>query len=88
MLSLLRAWRERGWSEIDAAAYAQAWQRFGGSVATHPLIVERLAALARIPVRYLGWFAGGELLAIRLRGIHQRGGIEVPVVMFDEVRDG
>lgn len=63
MLSLLRAWRERGWSEIDAAAYAQAWQRFGGSVATHPLIVERLAGLARIPVRYLGWFAGGELLA-------------------------
>lgn len=63
MLSLLRAWRERGWSEIDATAYAQAWQRFGGSVATHPLIVERLAAHARIPVRYLGWFAGGELLA-------------------------
>ncbi|WP_300454011.1 GNAT family N-acetyltransferase [Accumulibacter sp.] len=63
MLSLLRAWRERGWSEIDGAAYAQAWQRFGGSVATHPQVVERLAGLAGIPVRYLGWFAGGELLA-------------------------
>ena len=63
MLSLLRAWRERGWSEIDAAAYAEAWHRFGGSVATHPLVVERLAALVRIPVRYLGWFAGARLLA-------------------------
>ena len=63
LLNPLRAWRERGWTEIDAGAYAQAWQHFGGSVATHPVIVERLAGLARIPVRYLGWFAGGELLA-------------------------
>jgi hypothetical protein len=63
MLSRLRAWRERGWTVIDAAAYAQAWQRFGGSVATHPVVVERLAALARIPVRYLGCFADGQLLA-------------------------
>jgi hypothetical protein len=63
MLSRLRAWRERGWTVIDAAAYAQAWQRFGGSVATHPIVVERLAALARIPVRYLGCFADGQLLA-------------------------
>ena len=61
MLSYLRAWRERGWAPIDAVTYAQAWQRFGGSVATHPLVVERLAGLAGIEVRYLGWFAQGEL---------------------------
>ena len=52
MLSYLRAWREHGWTPIDAAAYADAWQRFGGSVATHPQVVERLAGLARLPVRY------------------------------------
>ncbi|EXI71584.1 MAG TPA: GNAT family N-acetyltransferase [Candidatus Accumulibacter phosphatis] len=63
MLSLLRRWRERGWTPIGAADYAHAWQLFGGSVATHPAIVERLSALAEIPVRYLGCFAGGELLA-------------------------
>jgi hypothetical protein len=63
MLSLLRAWRERGWTQIDAASYAQAWECFGGSVATYPVVVERLADLARIPVRYLGWFAGDQLLA-------------------------
>jgi len=63
MLSLLRSWRERGWSEVDAAVYAEAWQRFGGSVATHPVIVERLANLARIHVRYLAWSVGGEVLA-------------------------
>jgi hypothetical protein len=63
MLSLLRAWRERGWTPIDAARYAQAWECFGGSVATYPVVVERLADLARIPVRYLGWFVGDQLLA-------------------------
>lgn len=63
MLSHLRAWRERGWTPIDAATYADTWQRFGGSVATHPQVVERLAELAGIPVRYLGWQVGGELQA-------------------------
>ncbi|MBH2032854.1 MAG: GNAT family N-acetyltransferase [Pseudomonadales bacterium] len=63
MLNRLRAWRERGWTPIDAAAYAAAWQRFGGSVATHPQVVERLAGLAGIPVRYLGWLEHGELQA-------------------------
>ena len=63
MLNRLRAWRERGWSPISAGDYAAAWQRFGGSVATHPEVVERLAALAGIPVRYLGWLEHGELQA-------------------------
>ncbi|MFK3773866.1 antimicrobial resistance protein Mig-14 [Pseudomonas sp. NPDC089406] len=63
MLNHIQAWRERGWEVIDAAAYGQAWQQFGGSVATHPLVVEQLADLAQIPVRYLGWLQGGELKA-------------------------
>ncbi|UVL19854.1 antimicrobial resistance protein Mig-14 [Pseudomonas sp. B21-023] len=63
MLNHLKAWRERGWQVVDAAEYNDAWQRFGGSVATHPLVVEQLADLAGIPVRYLGWFQGGELKA-------------------------
>jgi len=63
MLNLLKAWRERGWTVIDGATYAQAWQRFGGSVATHPRVLEPLAELAQIPVRYLGWYQGNELKA-------------------------
>lgn len=63
MLSHWRPWREQGWTEIDAAGYAEAWHRLGGSVATHPSVVERLSQLARIPVRYLGWFETGELKA-------------------------
>jgi CelD/BcsL family acetyltransferase involved in cellulose biosynthesis len=63
MLNHLQGWRERGWTVIDAATYSQAWQRFGGSVATHPLVIEQLADLAQIPVRYLGWEHNGELKA-------------------------
>ncbi|MET3456943.1 hypothetical protein ABIC88_003525 [Pseudomonas kilonensis] len=63
ILSYWRAWRENGWTPIDAVAYAQAWQQFGGSVATHPDVVERLAGLVGIPVRYLGWVVAGRLCA-------------------------
>lgn len=63
MLNRFQGWRERGWSVVDASVYSEAWQRFGGSVATHPQVVERLAGLADIPVRYLAWEQGGELKA-------------------------
>ncbi|KDN99516.1 antimicrobial resistance protein Mig-14 [Pseudomonas donghuensis] len=63
MLNHIQGWRERGWTQIDAATYAQVWHQFGGSVATHPLVVEQLADLAQIPVRYLGWQHNGELKA-------------------------
>ena len=63
MLNRFQGWRERGWASVDAPTYAAAWQRFGGSVATHPLVVERLAALADIPVRYLAWEQNGEVKA-------------------------
>ncbi|NBA93966.1 antimicrobial resistance protein Mig-14 [Pseudomonas sp. R5(2019)] len=63
MLNRIRSWRERGWTAVDAATYAQAWQRFGGSVATHPLVIEQLAEVAGIPVRYLAWEQGGEVQA-------------------------
>lgn len=63
MLNRLQGWRERGWSVIDASTYEQTWNRFGGSVATHPLVVAQLAAMADIPVRYLAWEHGGEIKA-------------------------
>lgn len=63
MLNRFQGWRERGWCVVDAPAYNEAWQRFGGSVATHPQVIERLAGLAQIPVRYLAWEQAGELKA-------------------------
>ena len=56
MLSSFRFWREQGWHEISAEEYAVAWLSLGGSVATHPQVVERLADLAGIAVRYLAVF--------------------------------
>jgi hypothetical protein len=61
MLNCFQGWRERGWAPVEAEVYAQAWQRYGGSVATHPQVIERLAELAQISVRYLGWEQDGEL---------------------------
>lgn len=63
MLNRLQGWRERGWSVVDAQTYEQAWARFGGSVATHPLVVAQLAEMAEIPVRYLAWQQSGETKA-------------------------
>ena len=63
MLNRLQGWRERGWAVVDAQTYAEAWQRYGGSVATHPMVVERLAQLAGIPVRYLAWEQNGDVKA-------------------------
>ncbi len=63
MLNRFQGWRERGWAVVDAPVYSEAWHRFGGSVATHPQVVERLAGLAEIPVRYLAWEQGGDVQA-------------------------
>jgi CelD/BcsL family acetyltransferase involved in cellulose biosynthesis len=63
MLQFLQPWRERGWRAIDATTYAETWQRYGGSVVTHPDVIERLTRLAGIPVRYLGWEKQGEWVA-------------------------
>ena len=63
MLKVFRGWRERGWTEIDRHAYEQAWQRFGGSFATHPEVVERLSTFVDIELRYLGWVVDGDVVA-------------------------
>jgi len=63
MLNRFQSVRERGWTQVDAQAYEHTWQRYGGSVATHPQVVERLAAFAGIPVRYLAWEQGSDVKA-------------------------
>ena len=63
MLTMFRGWRERGWTEIDRETYEQAWQRFGGSFATHPVVVERLSGFVGVELRYLGWLVDGAVVA-------------------------
>ena len=50
---MMRWWRERGWSLCSADEYREIWQRYGGSVATNPDVVERLSDFSGIGVRYL-----------------------------------
>lgn len=63
MLNYFQAYRERGWQDISAQEYRAAWQAFGGSVMTHPDVVERLANLASLNVHYLGWYENQQLVA-------------------------
>jgi hypothetical protein len=70
MLNRIAFFRERGWTEISAEDYAVCWQRYGGSVATHPAFVERLSRLAGIPVRYLGWHLPESVAAMPVWGRH------------------
>ncbi|MBX8494344.1 GNAT family N-acetyltransferase [Pseudomonas cichorii] len=63
MLGHLRSWRERGWTPVDASEYARIWERYGGSVATHPQVIERLSSLVGIPVRYLAVVRYGQAIA-------------------------
>lgn len=63
VLNRFRSFRERGWQEIDAATYAEAWACHGGSVITHPGVVARLSGLADLPVRYLGRIREGRVEA-------------------------
>ncbi|MBX8514633.1 GNAT family N-acetyltransferase [Pseudomonas cichorii] len=63
MLGHLRSWRERGWTPVDASEYARIWERYGGSVATHPQVIERLSSLVGIPVRYLAVVRDGQAIA-------------------------
>jgi hypothetical protein len=63
VLNRWQFFRERGWQEIDAGSYAAAWDRYGGSVVTHPDVVVRLSGLAGIPVRYLGQVQEGRVVA-------------------------
>lgn len=63
LLNRCRRWREQGWTPISAADYGAAWQRWGGSVITHPEIVHALSTLADARVDYLGWHENGVLHA-------------------------
>lgn len=62
-MSLLDWWRQRGWQEIDGAAYQDAYAQFGGSVITHPQFIASVSSLVNIPLRYFGYFQDDKLVA-------------------------
>lgn len=73
-MSVLNWWRQRGWKEIDGAAYEHAHNLFGGSVITHPQFIKSISSLTQIPLRYFGWFDKDTLLAaVPVWGSHIAG---------------
>ncbi len=63
-MDVFRVWREHGLCEVNVSDYEQAWQRFGGSVITHPLIVKTMSDMTSMPLRYLGYEHKGILTGV------------------------
>jgi len=63
VVDLLKFWREKGWELITAEDYRSIWQRYGGSVITHPEIIGRISDLADMSLTYRGWYEQGQLQA-------------------------
>lgn len=53
----------RSWRTISAQDYQFAFERFGGSFAVHPRVVDLVCALADRPARYMGLERGTEIVA-------------------------
>lgn len=53
----------RAWQTISAQDYQLTFDRFGGSFAVHPRVVDLVSALADRPVRYMGLTSGTEIIA-------------------------
>jgi len=51
----IQSWREKGWEETSADVYARAYEQYGGSVITHPGIIQKISLLAGIPLRFLAY---------------------------------
>ncbi len=52
------------WATITHTQYAIAWNKWGGSVATHPDIVRRLSNLCGIETKYLAHYQQGQISAV------------------------
>ena len=55
-MDLLKYWREAGWQEVDKRVYTQAYTVFGGSVITHPLVLETVSRMTAMPLRYFAHY--------------------------------
>ena len=62
-MDLLRFWREAGWQEVVPDVYSDAYERFGGSVLTHPVMVEAVSSMTQMPLRYVARYDGDDLIA-------------------------
>lgn len=61
-MDILKRWRESDWEEVDSAVYNEAYAQFGGSVITHPLVIETVSQMTGAPLRYLACHRGNGLV--------------------------
>jgi len=54
----------KGWLAVDQAAYAQAYEQFGGSVLSHPDVLKAIEAMVDLPIQYYAFEQVGELQAV------------------------
>lgn len=61
LMVFIRRLRERGWQECSIDEYRQAYERFGGSVITHPGIISFMSEITEMPLRFLATHVDGVL---------------------------
>ena len=64
MQSLFQNRRMKGWYEVDQAIYAAAYEKFGGSVLTHPVSLNAIAAMVGLPMQFFAFGEGADLQAV------------------------
>ncbi len=52
----------KDWLEVDKTVYHNAYQQFGGSFITHPLMVESMSSVTSISIKYFAYYQNNELL--------------------------
>ena len=54
----------KGWVSVTHADYAHAYQQFGGSVLSHPEVLQAIEAMADLPIQYYSFEQAGTLQAV------------------------
>ncbi len=62
--SFLQKRRLKGWLTVTSADYAQAYEQFGGSVLSHPKVLQAIEAMVDLPIQYVAFEQAGELQAV------------------------
>ncbi len=63
-MKILQAWKERHWQEATSEEYLNAYNLYGGSVFTHPEIIQAVSEITSMPLRYMSLRQHGDLVAI------------------------
>ncbi|MBV1875614.1 MAG: antimicrobial resistance protein Mig-14 [Cycloclasticus sp.] len=63
MRSFFQNRRMQGWIEVDQAVYASAYEKFDGSVLSHPMVLNAIEEIVELPIQYFAYEKGGVIQA-------------------------